>query len=95
MLLSPNLWISRDRHATGWLAVGAVALAAFSVLQDDSRLQPWFYQYSFMLAACCLFWLGRREQAGDPEPVLWLDGRPEIISGERSIELYSCDDILP
>jgi hypothetical protein len=36
----------------------------------------------------------RREQAGYPEPILRVDGRPAIISGERSTELYSCDDVL-
>jgi hypothetical protein len=46
-------------RAMGWLAVGALVLAAFFVVQDESRLQPWFYQYSFMLAACCLYGLGR------------------------------------
>ena len=46
-------------HAMWWLAVGALVLAAFFVMQDESRLQPWFYQYSFMLAACCLYGLGR------------------------------------
>ena len=33
------------------LALGA--LAAFLVLSDQSRLQPWFYQYVFMLLALC------------------------------------------
>ncbi len=46
-------------RTVGWLAVAALALAAFFVLEDGSRLQPWFYQYSFMLAACCLYGLGR------------------------------------
>ena len=36
----------------------------------------------------------RREQAGDPEPILRVDGRPAILSGERSTEIYSCDDVL-
>jgi hypothetical protein len=43
----------------GWLAAGALALAAFFVLEDESRLQPWFYQYSFMLAAFCFYGWGR------------------------------------
>lgn len=46
-------------RAMGWLGIGALVLAAFFVVQDESRLQPWFYQYSFMLAACCLYGLGR------------------------------------
>jgi hypothetical protein len=45
--------VTRGRKM-GWLAAGTLALAAFFVLEDESRLQPWFYQYSFMLAA---FWL--------------------------------------
>lgn len=46
-------------RVAGWLAVVALALATFLVLGDISRLQPWFYQYSFMLAAFCLYGLGR------------------------------------
>jgi hypothetical protein len=46
--------VTRGR-TMGWLAAGALALAAFFVLEDESRLQPWFYQYSFMLAALCLY----------------------------------------
>lgn len=34
-------------------------LAVFLALGDTSRLQPWFYQYSFMFAALCLFGWGR------------------------------------
>lgn len=34
----------------GAFAVAALALAVPLVLQDQGRLQPWFYQYSFMLA---------------------------------------------
>ncbi|MCA1718758.1 MAG: HTTM domain-containing protein [Actinobacteria bacterium] len=58
MALVAGAGLARGR-AMGWFAVGALVLAAFLVLQDESRLQPWFYQYSFMLAACCLFGLGR------------------------------------
>ena len=36
----------------------------------------------------------RRVQAGYSEPVLRVDGRPDILSGERSAEFYSCDDAL-
>ena len=43
----------------GVFVVAALALAALLVLQDQSRLQPWFYQYSFMLAAVGLSNLGR------------------------------------
>ena len=35
----------------GAFVVAALALAVLLVLQDQGRLQPWFYQYSFMLAA--------------------------------------------
>ncbi|MCA1728235.1 MAG: hypothetical protein LC751_02125, partial [Actinobacteria bacterium] len=31
----------------------------FFVLEDESRLQPWFYQYCFMLAALCLCGISR------------------------------------
>src|SRR3954451_9889676 len=33
--------------AAGWLAVTALVVAAFFVIEDVSRLQPWFYQYCF------------------------------------------------
>ncbi|HEV3331952.1 MAG TPA: MauE/DoxX family redox-associated membrane protein [Bryobacteraceae bacterium] len=47
-----------------------VVLAAAYALYDQSRWQPWFYQYSFMLAALCLFYAnpkdaGRRDSALD------------------------------
>jgi hypothetical protein len=36
----------------------------------------------------------RLVQAGYSEPVLWVYSRPNILSGERSAEFYSCDDVL-
>jgi len=48
--LVAGVGVMRGR-TVGWLATGVLALAAFFVLEDESRLQPWFYQYSFMLAA--------------------------------------------
>src|SRR4051794_19909880 len=33
---------------------GFLALAATYTLFDQSRLQPWFYQYALMLGACVL-----------------------------------------
>jgi len=56
--LVASVGVARGRMM-GWLAAGALALAAFFVLEDESRLQPWFYQYSFMLAALCLYGWGR------------------------------------
>jgi hypothetical protein len=53
--------VSARSVAAGWLALAATLLAAFFVLQDQSRLQPWFYQYSFMIAAFCFYgwgWIG-------------------------------------
>lgn len=43
---------------TGWCALGAVAILAFLLVEDQSRLQPWVYQYLFMLAAVGLSGLG-------------------------------------
>ncbi len=43
----------------GALVVATLALAVPLVLQDQGRLQPWFYQYSFMLAAVGFSKLGR------------------------------------
>ena len=58
MVLVTGVGVARGR-AIGWLGISALVVAAFFVVQDESRLQPWFYQYSFMLAAFCLFGLGR------------------------------------
>ena len=58
MVLVTGVGVARGR-AIGWLGISALVVAAFFVVQDESRLQPWFYQYSFMLAAFCLFRLGR------------------------------------
>jgi hypothetical protein len=58
MVLVTGVGVARGR-AIGWLGIGALVVAAFFVVQDESRLQPWFYQYSFMLAAFCLFGLDR------------------------------------
>lgn len=58
LALVAGVGISRGR-AMGWLAVAALALAVFLALGDTSRLQPWFYQYAFMLLALCLYGWGR------------------------------------
>ena len=58
VVLVTGVGIARGR-AIGWLGIGALIMAAFFVVQDESRLQPWFYQYCFMLAAFCLFGLSR------------------------------------
>jgi hypothetical protein len=46
------------------LVIAALALAALLVLQDQDRLQPWFYHYSFMLGAVGLSNLGRLSTEG-------------------------------
>ena len=56
--LVAGVGVTRGR-IVGWLATGVLTLATFFVLEDESRLQPWFYQYSFMLAAFCLYGWGR------------------------------------
>ena len=58
LALVTGVGVARGR-AVGWLAATALALAVFFALGDTSRLQPWFYQYSFMLMALCLFGWGR------------------------------------
>jgi len=58
VVLVTSVGIARG-HAIGWLGIGALVMAAFFVVQDESRLQPWFYQYCSMLAAFCLFGLSR------------------------------------
>jgi hypothetical protein len=57
-ILLVGILIFRERLA-GALVIAALALAALLVLQDQNRLQPWFYQYSLMLGAVGLSHLGR------------------------------------
>ena len=38
-----------------WSTLAILILAVLFVLQDQSRLQPWFYQYAFILAAVGLY----------------------------------------
>jgi hypothetical protein len=56
--LAAGVGIARGQ-TLGWLAAVALAAVAFLVLGDISRLQPWLYQYSFMLVALCLYGWGR------------------------------------
>ncbi|CAA9466651.1 MAG: hypothetical protein AVDCRST_MAG28-4165, partial [uncultured Rubrobacteraceae bacterium] len=56
--LAASVGIVRGR-ALGWLAAVFLVVAMFLVLGDVSRLQPWLYQYSFMLLALCLYAWGR------------------------------------
>ncbi len=51
--LAAGVGTARGR-ALGWLAAVALAAVTFLVLENISRLQPWLYQYSFMLLALCL-----------------------------------------
>ncbi len=52
--LAASVGIARGR-ALGWLAAVFLIVATLLVLGDVSRLQPWLYQYSFMLLALCLY----------------------------------------
>ncbi len=56
--LAASVGIARGR-ALGWLAAVFLIVAMFLVLGDVSRLQPWLYQYSFMLLALGLYGWGR------------------------------------
>ena len=62
-VLLVEILLFRGRLA-GAFVIGALALAILLVLQDQGRLQPWFYQYSFMLAAAGLSNLGRLSTEG-------------------------------
>ena len=55
--------IFRGRLA-GAIVMVALALAVLLVVQDQGRLQPWFYQYLFMLAAAGLSNLGHLSTEG-------------------------------
>ena len=56
--LAAGVGIAWGRTAR-WFGGVVLILAAFLVLGDISRLQPWLYQYSFMLLALCLYGWGR------------------------------------
>ena len=58
VVLADSVGIARGR-TLGWLAPLFLVVAMFLVLGDVSRLQPWLYQYSFMLLALCLYGWGR------------------------------------
>jgi hypothetical protein len=62
-MLLVEILIFRGRLA-GALVIAALALAALLALQDQDRLQPWFYQYSLMLGAVGLSNLGRLSTEG-------------------------------
>jgi hypothetical protein len=62
-ILLMGLLVFRGRLA-GALVIAALALAALLVVQDQDRLQPWFYQYSLMLGAVGLSSLGRLSTEG-------------------------------
>jgi hypothetical protein len=62
-VLLVGILLFRGRLA-GAFVVAALAVAVLFVLQDQGRLQPWFYQYSFMLAAIGLSNLGRLSTEG-------------------------------
>ena len=63
VVLLVGILLFRGRLA-GAFAAGALVLATLLVLQDQGRLQPWFYQYFFMLAAVGLSGLGRLSTEG-------------------------------
>jgi hypothetical protein len=63
VILLVGILLFRGRLA-GALVIAALALAALLVLQDQNRLQPWFYQYSLMLGAVGLSNLGRLSTEG-------------------------------
>ena len=58
--------LSLRGRAAALLAAAALGVSAFLVFEDQSRLQPWFYEYSFMFAAISL----RRWDRLDAEGVL-------------------------
>jgi hypothetical protein len=62
-VLLVGILLFRGRLA-GAIVIAALALAVLLVLQDQGRLQPWFYQYFFMLAAAGLSNLGRLSTEG-------------------------------
>ena len=79
----------------GAFVVAALALAVLLVLQDQGRLQPWFFQYSFMLAAVGFFSLGRLSTQGAMNTCRLIVAFTYVWSGLQKAHVSFAENVYP
>ena len=79
----------------GAFAVAALALAVLLVLQDQGRLQPWFYQYSFMLAAVGFANLRRLSTQGALNACRLIVALTYLWTGLQKAHVSFAEDVYP
>lgn len=79
----------------GAFVVAALALAVLLVLQDQGRLQPWFYQYSFMLAAVGFSNLGRLSTEGAMNACRLIVAFTYLWSGLQKAHVSFAENVYP
>ncbi len=79
----------------GTFVVAALALAVLLVLQDQGRLQPWFYQYSFMLAAVGFSSLGRLSTEGAMNACRLIVAFTYLWSGLQKAHVSFAENVYP
>ena len=94
VVLLVGILLFRGRLA-GAFATGALVLAILLVLQDQSRLQPWFYQYFFMLAAVVLSDLGHLSTEGALNACRLVVGFSYIWSGLQKAHVSFAENVYP
>jgi len=77
------------------MAIAALALSALLVLQDQNRLQPWFYQYSFMLGAVGLCNLGRLSAEGALNTCRLIVAFTYFWSGLQKAQVSFAENVYP
>jgi hypothetical protein len=80
---------------SGAFVAAALVLAALLVVQDQGRLQPWFYQYSFMLGAVGLSNLGRLSTEGAMNTCRLIVAFTYLWSGLQKAHVTFAEDVYP
>ncbi len=93
-VLLVGVLVFRGRLA-GVFVVAALALAVLLVLQDQGRLQPWFYQYSFMLAAVGFSNLGRLSTEGAMNACRLIVAFTYLWSGLQKAHVNFAENVYP
>jgi hypothetical protein len=93
-VLLVGILLLRGRLA-GACVVAALAVAVLLVLQDQGRLQPWFYQYSFMLAAVGLSNLGRLSTEGALNACRLIVAFTYLWSGLQKAHVSFAENVYP
>ena len=94
VVLLVGILLLRGRLA-GAFAAGALVLATLLVLEDQSRLQPWFYQYCFMLAAVGLSDLGRLPAEGALNACRLVVASTYLWSGLQKANVSFAENVYP